>query len=59
MPTMWVDVSANGEVHLQCQGVCPGHSLPRLSSKEVKMTTSTLSCGFDICCFQCGCVTLE
>ena len=26
-----------------------GYSLPRLLSKEVKMTTSKLSCAFDIC----------
>ena len=36
-------------VHLQCQGVCLGHSLPRLFSQEVKMMTSKLSCGFDVC----------
>ena len=26
-----------------------GHSLPRFSNKEVKMMTSKLSCGFDVC----------
>lgn len=59
MPTMWVVMRTNGEVHLQCQAIRPGHRLPRLFSKEVKMMTSKLSCGFDICYFQCGCMTLE
>ena len=49
IPTKCVVVSTSGEVHPQCQAIRRGHSLPRLSSKEVKMTTSTLSCGFDVC----------
>ena len=49
IPTKCVVMSTNAEVHLQRQAIRAGHSLPRLSSKEVKMTTSKLSCGFDVC----------
>ena len=37
------------KVHPQCQVIHLGHSLRRLSSKEVKMMISKVSCGFDIC----------
>ena len=49
IPIKCVVVSTSGEVHPQCQAIRRGHSRPRLSSKEVKMMTSTLSCGFDVC----------
>ena len=49
MPTMWVVMSTNGESAPAVPSHSPGHSLRRLSSKEVKMMISKVSCGFDIC----------